>query len=165
MRRVDPESTHSAALTHAVAAGARDALRAGEPSSQATPLGDALALTLEAEPMVLAGLRRSVGLWLSFHGVEEQERFDLTLAASEAAANAIEHASGAGEATLTVTCERESALVRISVRDNGRWRDSGPYGRGRGLAIMRALVDSLEIEREESGTTVVLTKQRSAGVA
>jgi len=129
------------------------------------PLPDRLELTLDAQPWVLAGLRRTVGRWLANQGLEVDERFDLTLATSEAAGNAIEHAYGGRDATFSVICERDRKGVRVSIRDSGRWRKAGAYGRGRGLAIMRALVDSLEIEREESGTTVVITKQRSAGVA
>jgi anti-sigma regulatory factor (Ser/Thr protein kinase) len=156
MRRVDAENRDCDELTPASAAGIGGA---APPSSSPSPQpGGALQLTLEADPMELAGLRRSVGRWLSSHGVEEQDRLDITLATSEAAGNSIEHAYGAHGATLTVTCERESALVRITVRDNGHWRDRGPNGRGRGLAIMRALVDSMQITRGERGTTVVLTK-------
>jgi anti-sigma regulatory factor (Ser/Thr protein kinase) len=103
-------------------------------------------------------MRRTLERWLLGHGLGESERYDLTLAVSEAAANAIEHAYGAREAAFTVSCEREASQVRVCVRDEGRWRDSSPYGRGRGLAIMRALVDSLEIRREEDGTEVVLIK-------
>jgi anti-sigma regulatory factor (Ser/Thr protein kinase) len=124
---------------------------------ESQPLGDKMQLTLEAQPGVLAGMRRVVARWLATQGLDDEDRFNVTLATSEAAGNAIEHAYGAHEATFTVSGERTAAGLRILVRDNGRWRDSSPYGRGRGLAIMRALVDSVEIERGAAGTTVVLT--------
>jgi anti-sigma regulatory factor (Ser/Thr protein kinase) len=122
------------------------------------PLDDTIELALDAHPGVLAGLRRTLARWLEGQGVGAEDTFNLALATSEAAANAIEHAYGASEGTLTVRCERAGQEVRTVVEDSGRWRDSQPYGRGRGLAIMRALTDTLEIERGEDGTVVTLTK-------
>ena len=53
--------------------------------------------------------------------------------------------------------------VRIVISDEGRWRASRPYGRGRGLAIMRALVDDAQIERRSDGTSVTLYKKVGSG--
>lgn len=128
---------------------------------ESVPLGERIELTLPAQANVLAGLRRTLSRWLARHGLSEDDRFNVTLATSEAAGNAIEHAYAAREAMFTVICERDDYAVRVTVKDNGRWRDSSPYGRGRGLAIMRALVDSLDINRSDEGTTVVLTKHHS----
>jgi anti-sigma regulatory factor (Ser/Thr protein kinase) len=129
---------------------------------ESIPLGDEIELTLEAEPGVLAGLRRTVERWLQSQGLREDERFNVTVAVSEAAGNAIEHAYGGRAATFSVSCERDSNGVRIAVRDSGRWRESRPVGRGRGLAIMRALVDSVDIRREAGGTTVTLSKHTNS---
>jgi serine phosphatase RsbU (regulator of sigma subunit)/anti-sigma regulatory factor (Ser/Thr protein kinase) len=126
---------------------------------ESLPLERTIVLTLDANTRVLAGLRRTLGRWLADHELGEEDLFGLTLAASEAAGNAIEHAYGASEATFTVTCERDDSEVRVIVRDEGSWRESRPYGRGRGLGIMRALVDSAAVERTEQGTTVTLTKR------
>jgi len=129
------------------------------------PLEDTLRLTLPASPSVLGTLRRTLGRWLSNHGVGSEDSFGITLAASEAAGNAIEHAYGAREASFTVVCERDDTGVQIVVQDTGSWREHRPYGRGRGLGIMRALVDGVELESTEQGTTVTLNKHvpRSAG--
>jgi serine phosphatase RsbU (regulator of sigma subunit)/anti-sigma regulatory factor (Ser/Thr protein kinase) len=126
---------------------------------ESLPLGPTLEMTLDANPSVLATLRRTIARWLASEGVGENEQFDLTIATSEAAANAIEHAYGAQEATFTVSCELDGTDVRVTVRDEGRWRESKPYGRGRGLAIMRALMDSVEITSTTDGTTVTVTKR------
>jgi serine phosphatase RsbU (regulator of sigma subunit)/anti-sigma regulatory factor (Ser/Thr protein kinase) len=132
---------------------------------ESLPLRRTMQLTLEANTNVLAGLRRTLGRWLASQGVREEDLFGVTLAASEAAGNAIEHAYGAREASFTVICERDDTAVRVIVRDEGSWRESRPYGRGRGLGIMRALVDSAEIERAEHGTTVTLSKLLPQGTA
>ncbi len=126
---------------------------------ESLPMGPRLEITLEAQPGVLAGLRRTLGRWLMSEGVGENELFNITLAASEAAANSVEHAYGAREATFRVACVHEDGEVRITVSDDGRWRAARPYGRGRGLAIMRALVDDAQIERLSGGTRVTLVKR------
>ena len=123
------------------------------------PLGPTMALTLDAHPRVLAGMRRMLGRWLMSEGVPEEELFNVTLAASEAAGNAIEHAYGAREASFTVHCEHERGEVTVVVQDSGQWRESRTHDRGRGLTIMRALVDSAEVVRGASGTTVTLRKR------
>ena len=126
---------------------------------EAVPIGASMQMTLEASPRVLAGLRAAVRRWLAPMGVAESDMFDVALATSEAASNAIEHAYGAREATFAVRCERHDGEVAVAVEDGGRWRTSTPYGRGRGLAIMRALMDSVEIDRGEQGTAVTLGKR------
>jgi len=126
---------------------------------ESLPLQRTMQLTLKADTSELAWLRRTLGRWLAGQGIQEEDLFGMTLAASEAAGNAIEHAYGPHEATFTVLCERDDEEVRVIVRDEGSWRESHPYGRGRGIGIMRALVDSAEVERGERGTTVTLRKQ------
>jgi anti-sigma regulatory factor (Ser/Thr protein kinase) len=126
---------------------------------ESLPLGERLSMTLDAVPGVLAGLRRTIGRWLAGQGASEAEIFDVTLAVSEAAANAVEHAYGARDATFTVEGQREPDRVRMTVRDDGRWRNTRPYGRGRGLAIMRSLVDGVEIDSVDDGTTVTVVKR------
>ncbi len=126
---------------------------------ESLPLGPRLELTLDAHPGVLAGLRNTLGRWLSGERFDDDEVFDVALATSEAAANAVEHAYGAHAATFAVTGERNAREIIIVVQDRGNWRQARTSGRGRGLAIMRALVDSVEIERSEHGTTVTLRKR------
>jgi hypothetical protein len=59
---------------------------------ESMPLEDTLEMTLPARPNVLGGLRNTLGRWLQAAGADENELFDITVSASEAAANAIEHA-------------------------------------------------------------------------
>jgi len=126
---------------------------------EAIPLGPVLELTLDADPAVLVGLRRTLGRWLASVGVGDDELFDIALATSEAASNAIEHAYGAHRATFEVRCERLHEEVRVIVHDDGRWRRPRTNGRGRGLIIMRGLMDSVDIDRDARGTTLTLVKQ------
>ncbi len=128
---------------------------------EALPLEDTLEMTLPARPNILGGLRNTLGRWLQAAGANENELFDITLSASEAATNAIEHAYGAREASFIVRCEHDGQKVIVTVRDIGRWRTTRPQGGGRGLEIMRALLDSVEIDSDKRGTVVTMTKRLS----
>jgi serine phosphatase RsbU (regulator of sigma subunit)/anti-sigma regulatory factor (Ser/Thr protein kinase) len=123
------------------------------------PLGGPLEMVLPAQVGVLAGMRSTLGRWLKAAGANEDEQFDVTLSASEAAANAIEHAYGGSESDFTVSCEQSAGEVTVTIRDRGRWRTARPPGGGRGLSIMRKLVDDVEINSDDRGTTVKLTKR------
>jgi serine phosphatase RsbU (regulator of sigma subunit)/anti-sigma regulatory factor (Ser/Thr protein kinase) len=122
------------------------------------PLEATLEMTLPTRPDVLGGLRMTLDRWLRAAGADEDELFDITLSVSEAANNAIVHAYGASESTFTVCCEREGPQVTVTVRDLGRWRTARPPGGGRGLEIMRALLDSVTIDSDDEGTVVRMTK-------
>jgi serine phosphatase RsbU (regulator of sigma subunit)/anti-sigma regulatory factor (Ser/Thr protein kinase) len=128
---------------------------------ESVPLEEVLEMTLPARSNVLGGLRNTLGRWLKSAGANPNELFDITLSASEAATNAIEHAYGAREATFTVRCEHDDRRVTVTVRDAGRWRTTRPHGGGRGLEIMRSLLDSVKIDSDEAGTVVALTKRLS----
>ncbi len=131
---------------------------------ESLPFDEVLDLELEAQASVLAGLRSAVGRWLTATGASRQERFDVALATSEAAANAIEHAYGGRAGSFCVRCQRSGSEVCVTVTDHGSWRHAQPYGRGRGLSLMRALMDSVEIARGEpgqGGSVVSMSKRLS----
>ncbi len=88
--------------------------------------------------------------------IEDERVDDVILAAGEAAGNAIEHAYGDAPGTIHVLAFVDEAHVVIEVRDTGRWRVGGDPERGRGLGIMRALVDRVSIESSRNGTKVRL---------
>jgi serine phosphatase RsbU (regulator of sigma subunit)/anti-sigma regulatory factor (Ser/Thr protein kinase) len=120
-----------------------------------------LEMTFPARATVLAEMRGTLGRWLATAGVDPDEQFDLTLSTSEAAANAIEHAYGGTESSFSVRAEKDGERITVTVRDAGRWRTARAAGGGRGLTIMRELVDEVKIDSDEDGTTVELTKRIS----
>jgi serine phosphatase RsbU (regulator of sigma subunit)/anti-sigma regulatory factor (Ser/Thr protein kinase) len=126
---------------------------------ETVPLRDTLELTLHTHPDVLGGLRSTLRRWLTDAGASESELFDVTLSTSEAAANSIEHAYGARDASFTVRCERDGEEVTAIVCDGGRWRTLRPQGGGRGLKIMRSLMDCVTVESGDGGTVVKMTKK------
>jgi anti-sigma regulatory factor (Ser/Thr protein kinase) len=70
----------------------------------------------------------------------------------------VRHAYGPADATFRVSAARDSDAVALTVKDAGHWRPPrGEHG-GRGLVLMRALCDEVEIEKAEEGTTVTLRR-------
>ncbi|WP_305783050.1 SpoIIE family protein phosphatase [Symbioplanes lichenis] len=118
-------------------------------------------LRLPADPTRLSVLRRRLEDFLTAAGVPENDIFDLMVAVSEAAANAIEHPIAPAEPMITVEVSLHEDEVTATVRDTGSWRPaSGPGFRGRGLALIGALSE-LEVVRSEHGTAVTLRRRLS----
>ncbi|WP_081788712.1 SpoIIE family protein phosphatase [Candidatus Blastococcus massiliensis] len=118
-----------------------------------------LHLDLPAVPASLPGIRRRLTTWLSALGMGENDRVGVMVAVGEACANAAEHAyrgSEPGGMSVTATVDVDGVLT-VRVHDDGTWRppDRDPGDRGRGLLIMRQLVDSVSLE-DGPGTTVTL---------
>jgi serine phosphatase RsbU (regulator of sigma subunit)/anti-sigma regulatory factor (Ser/Thr protein kinase) len=128
---------------------------------ESLPLGDALELTLRAQTSVLAGLRAAVTRWLAGTDASESDVFDIVLSTSEAAANAVQHAYGAYDAAFSVHAHHRERSVTVAISDRGRWRTNRPLGGGRGLEIIRCLMDTVTIAKGETGTTVTITKTMS----
>ncbi|GIJ26859.1 hypothetical protein Vqi01_20210 [Micromonospora qiuiae] len=116
-------------------------------------------LRLPADPTRLSMLRKRLEEFLVAHEVSESDLFDLTVAVSEAAANAIEHPVDPAEPMIVVEVSVEDRVVVATVRDTGRWRESTGSGfRGRGLSLIRALGE-LSVKRTSEGTEVTLRRR------
>lgn len=116
-------------------------------------------LRLPADPTRLSVLRKRLDDFLAAHQIGEDDLFDLTVAISEAAANAIEHPVSPTEPVISVEVTIEDRTVTATVRDSGRWRESTGSGfRGRGLALIKALGE-LTVRRSADGTEVTLRRQ------
>jgi serine phosphatase RsbU (regulator of sigma subunit)/anti-sigma regulatory factor (Ser/Thr protein kinase) len=122
------------------------------------PLQDDLRTTWPATSETLVSVRRLLRRWLVYHGAGEEEMYDIVVACQEACANAVEHAYGPGHAHFEVEAEHRAARIRVIVRDRGRWRPPRGSHRGRGLALMRALMESVDVEHGDDGTVVVLER-------
>jgi len=120
-----------------------------------------LSMTLPAEPGSLVTIRRRLARFLRGTGASELEAYEITLAVSEAAGNAIEHAYGPGDATFDVEAEIVEDDIVACVRDRGAWRDARDDHRGRGLKIIGGVMDSTEVSHEEPGTSVHMRRRLS----
>jgi GAF domain-containing protein/anti-sigma regulatory factor (Ser/Thr protein kinase) len=126
-----------------------------------TPISrDRIALRLPAEPHVLTSLRRTLRQWLEGLGADELETYDVLVAVTEAAANAIEHAYGPVDAAFDVEAEAaDEGEVTVVVRDQGRWRPPRGHNRGRGTLLMQELMDHFEVKTSEEGTVVRMRRR------
>jgi PAS domain S-box-containing protein len=116
------------------------------------PMTERFRIELPTEPEALATMRAVLRRWLQKVEGSEQEIAEVITACGEAATNAIEHA-GAGE-PFELSGELDGRHVMIEVRDYGAWRSPREGDRGRGLSLMRALMDTVDVVPSPEGTTV-----------
>jgi serine/threonine-protein kinase RsbW len=98
-------------------------------------------------------------------GIEDECVHDIEIALSEACTNVLRHAGTEDEYQVDV--EVDDQRCRITVSDAGEGFELGdprdestpiPSEGGRGIQLMRALVDGLHFESDMPGTVVELTK-------
>jgi anti-sigma regulatory factor (Ser/Thr protein kinase) len=59
-----------------------------------------------------------------------------------------------------ITAKVEADLVDVRIQDSGRWRTSSrDGGLGKGLHVMRALMDEVHIESSEQGTLMRMRRK------
>jgi serine phosphatase RsbU (regulator of sigma subunit)/anti-sigma regulatory factor (Ser/Thr protein kinase) len=130
---------------------------------QAEALGEALEFEVQADADQLATVRHLIRRWVTANGGSDDDCAAFAIAVSEACANAIEHAYGPGEATITLHAALTGDLATVAVRDRGRWREPRGRHRGRGIPVMREFMDDVSIEKGDEGTTVELRRRLGAG--
>jgi anti-sigma regulatory factor (Ser/Thr protein kinase) len=126
---------------------------------QNNPIPAILDLEFPADPAMLARLRRMLGRWLGEHAGNREASTEITIAVSEACANAIEHAYGPGRGTFRVRAERTNGSIEVTVADRGRWRPPRGEHRGRGLKIMEAAMDTCEVRFDDEGTEITMRRR------
>ena len=125
---------------------------------QNTPMTDRFQVELPANPESLASMRSLLRRWLHHAEGTDQEIAEITTACGEAATNAIEHAGAAGGAPFEIGGNLHGRNIDIVVRDYGAWRAPSDGDQGRGLSLMRALMDTVDVDPGAEGTTVRLKR-------
>ncbi|HEX5780783.1 MAG TPA: SpoIIE family protein phosphatase, partial [Solirubrobacteraceae bacterium] len=106
----------------------------------------------------LVAVRQVLRRWLRAQSATEDEIYDITVACQEACANAVEHAYRPGQEVFEVEATCADRRVRVTVRDHGHWRAPRGSNRGRGLPLMHALMERVDVEHTDEGTLVVLER-------
>jgi anti-sigma regulatory factor (Ser/Thr protein kinase) len=123
------------------------------------PVEATLRVRFAADPQVLSQMRRMLSRWLHEHAAQPDEIAAIILACGEACANAIEHAYAPGVAYFELEALHEDGVVTVIVRDTGRWRAPRGANRGRGLKMIAAAVDELDLRTTDAGTDVVMRRR------
>jgi anti-sigma regulatory factor (Ser/Thr protein kinase) len=123
-----------------------------------------LALSFSAAPFVIPIVRDALRSWCIGMRLNEDDTFGILLATGEALANAVEHAYDDTHGIVRLRAAIDDDAITVAVEDQGRWKPPTVNDeRGRGLPIMRALMDSVAIESDDHRKAIHLRRtMRSA---
>jgi anti-sigma regulatory factor (Ser/Thr protein kinase) len=119
--------------------------------------GSALLIENEAVAARLSDVRRRLAEWLRSESVSDSLAADIVLVVNEACSNSVEHGyRGREPGTMRIEAAIDDRHVTVQVADSGSWKTppADPGTRGRGLLLMRALSDRVELDGTAEGTTV-----------
>jgi serine/threonine-protein kinase RsbW len=131
-----------------------------------------LVLRLPRDPVTVSATRRTVDCALDAIGVVDECRDDVALALTEACANVVRHAASETEYQVTVTAT--ASRCTIDVRDappdapvaaepppteKGTGRSHAMSESGRGLNIVRHVMDAVQVVVGPRGFAVHMVKQ------
>jgi serine phosphatase RsbU (regulator of sigma subunit)/anti-sigma regulatory factor (Ser/Thr protein kinase) len=120
-----------------------------------------LELTFPADVSQLAPTRTALRNWLAKASLDPDQTMNVLVAAGEAVANAIEHGHRhRPQGIIRLGAIATGDAVQLTITDTGSWkapqRASYPY-RGRGIPLMRSLMNDVDIRPDSDGTTVHLS--------
>ena len=125
-----------------------------------------LSLTLPRDEQTIPVTRHIVHHALDEVGADQECIDDIAIAQTEACANVVHHSGPGDKYEVRVDIDHEKCVIRVI--DTGRgfdWQSLNDDGsdmsaeRGRGIQLMRALVDEVRfVSRPEAGTIVHLEK-------
>jgi anti-sigma regulatory factor (Ser/Thr protein kinase) len=122
--------------------------------------GKTLQLRLHATPTSLAIFRDGLRNWLESLSLHPAEVFDAVLACSESLTLVIEEAPRKVALVVEVTASLQGNRLAVTTRDYGLWHESHAEAQEEplSLSLMRALMDSVELERHPDGQTIRLER-------
>ncbi|HEV2440098.1 MAG TPA: SpoIIE family protein phosphatase [bacterium] len=127
---------------------------------------DRLDLVLPAQPSSLRLMRHALRQLSRGLGLDEETVSALMIASGEAVNNVIEHAYGASPGVVSLRATPSEGLLRVAVQDRGRWRPERAHNTGgRGLDLIRALADEVDVVTAPAGTTVTFAVSLPAKAA
>ena len=120
-----------------------------------------LDLKFPAHASHLAPTRTALRSWLTRAQVRPDQTMKVLIAAGEAVANAIEHGHRhCPEGIISLGATVLADQVQLTITDTGSWEPPQPATeppRGRGITLMRRLMQEVSINSDTAGTTVHLS--------
>ncbi|MGW0425225.1 SpoIIE family protein phosphatase [Streptomyces sp. NPDC003015] len=117
-----------------------------------------LEVTFPAESSQLAPVRQALRTWLERCQLPPQTAQSVLVAAGEACANAIEHGHRHTPGRpVRLRAEASMDDLRLIIADTGQWKTPQPEAnahRGRGMTLMRAMMQDVTVSSGAAGTTV-----------
>ena len=114
-----------------------------------------------ASPLSAALAREALRSFFDQWPMSEDKRFEILAATGEAIANAIEHGEHGPSSTFGVSVSLDDDFLTVEVENSGHWRPFvSQEERGRGVPIMRACSQSMEISSTNERTRVTLVFDR-----
>jgi len=97
-------------------------------------------------------------------GFNDDDRYQVKLAVSEAVTNAIEHGSNSPQDSVRITVSVQARTLVFEVFDTGRFvprvmRGGDMPAGGRGLEFMRLMMDEVDLHPGTDGTRLRLSKR------
>ena len=126
-----------------------------------------LVLRLPRDPVTVPVTRRTVDCALDAIGVADECRNDVSLALTEVCANVVQHAHESVDYTVTVTATGNRCTIDVCDSGTGL-PDAVAAGQepvkatsehGRGLSIVRTVMDAVQVVAGPSGVAIHMVKQ------
>jgi anti-sigma regulatory factor (Ser/Thr protein kinase) len=120
-------------------------------------------LRLVAKPSEAWRARRFADMIGAAFGLDREQRYDFTFAVNEAVSNAIEHGSPSSAGTIRLWAVEEDEALAFYVEDYGSFTAgvaADVRDRGRGLALIAAVVDDVNVSSRGGRTLVRLSTRR-----
>ncbi len=117
-------------------------------------------LRLPRLPEAVGLARAQLARWLADNEIAGEDAFAITLACSEACANAVEHPLRPQRQAILVSARRAGQTVELRIRDYGAWKETKSSDtRGRGLTMLEELMDSSEIRSAGPGSEIRMRRR------
>jgi anti-sigma regulatory factor (Ser/Thr protein kinase) len=124
----------------------------------------ALQLRLQARAQSVGLLRERLHLWLDEMGASSDDAFDVSVAVTEAFANAVEHPHEPRLRVVDIEGICRDDVLTVVIRNHGSWREQrGREEGGYSFPLMRELMDGIQVDTQPDGTTITLRRQLARG--
>jgi anti-sigma regulatory factor (Ser/Thr protein kinase) len=117
-------------------------------------MGRGFVMSVTCDPGELAILRREFRAWLEDSGIVGVASDDATLAAHEAAKNAIEHAVPCRSVELRAAFEDSEICLEVTDTGLATWTTAADDGKVHGMSLIHAVATHVEIINRLGGTTL-----------